>query len=186
MNGQKTTETIWNFFSYFTILTNLMVALCLSFILFGTGSPSGKFFSKPPVIAAIALYIFIVGLVYNIILRFIWEPRGLQLWVDEALHVVVPILFVSFWLLMVPKGKIKWIHPFKWLIYPAVYLAYSLLRGTFSGFYAYPFIDVKQLGYTHVFLNAAGLMLVFIISGFLLTAIDKFMSRSKIRNRLFS
>ena len=105
-----------------------MVALCLSGILISPSSPAGIFFSKPSTLTAIALYIFIVGLVYNVILRFIWEPTGLQKWVDETLHVVVPVLFVFSWLLFVIKGTLKWSLPFRWLVYPAVYLVYALLR----------------------------------------------------------
>jgi hypothetical protein len=180
-NGLAPLKAAWNFFSYFTILTNLLVAVCLSFILIKPASSTGRFFSKPSTLTAIALYIFIVGLTYNIVLRSIWAPTGLQKWVDEALHVVVPLLFIFWWLFFVPKGSLKWIHPFQWLIYPAVYLVYALLRGQFSGFHAYPFINTAELGYTRVLLNAGGLMLVFIAAGLLLVGIDRTMSRSKRR-----
>lgn len=184
INGLTRLEATGRFFGYFTILTNLLVAVCLSSILLNPGSSLGRFFSRPSTITAIALYIFIVGLVYNTIFRFIWEPTGLQKWVDEALHVIIPLLFVILWLLFIPKGSLKWIHPFRWLIYPAIYLVYALLRGALSGFYAYPFINVMESGYNRVLLNSAGLMLVFIIIGFLFVGIDKLMSRSS--NKVFS
>jgi hypothetical protein len=178
-NGLTPFIATWNFFSYFTVLTNLLIAICLSFILLSPFSSAGRFFSKPTTIAAIALYIFIVGLTYNIILRFIWEPRGLQKWVDEALHVVVPLLFLFFWLFFVQKGSLKWKHTFRWLIYPAVYLVYALLRGEYSGFHAYPFINTAELGYGCVMLNAAGLMLAFIGIGLLFVSVDRKMINSK-------
>ena len=172
-NGLTPLVATWNFFSYFTVLTNLLIALCLSFILLSPSSSPGLFFSKPSTIAAIALYIFIVGLTYNTILRFIWEPKGLQRLVDEALHVAVPLLFILFWALFAPRGILKWSHPFRWLVYPGVYLVYALLRGEYSGFHAYPFINTAELGYGRVLLNAGGLMLVFIAAGYLFVAIDK-------------
>jgi len=76
---------------------------------------------------------------------------------------------------------LKWIHPFHWLIYPAVYLAYALLRGEFSGFHAYPFMNTAELGYKSVLFNAGRIMLVFIAAGFTLVGIDKLLSRSKSR-----
>ena len=185
-NSLTRLQAAGRFFGFFTILTNLLVAVSLSFILLKPVSYFGRFFSKPSTIAAIALYIFIVGLVYNIILRFIWEPTGLQKWVDEALHVGIPLLFVLYWLLFVPKGSLKWIYPFRWLIYPAIYLLYALCRGVFFGFYAYPFINVQNLGYNRVLLNTGGLMMVFIITGFLFVGIDKLMSRSKAKSQVFS
>lgn len=178
-NGLTPLKATWNFLSYFTILTNLLIAVCLSFILIKPASSAGRFFSKPPTLGAVTLYIFIVGLTYNVILRSIWAPTGLQKWVDEALHVVVPLLFVVFWLVFVPKGSLKWVHPFRWLIYPAVYLVYALLRGEFSGFHAYPFINTAELGYNRVLLNAGGLMLVFLAAGFVLVGTDRIMSRTK-------
>lgn len=183
-NGLTPLIATWNFFSYFTVLTNLLVAVCLSFILGKPGSSFGSFFSKPATLSAVALYIFIVGLVYNTILRSVWNPMGLQKWVDEGLHVVVPLFFVIFWLLFVPKGSLKWIHPFRWLTYPALYFVYALLRGEFSGFYAYPFINTAELGYGNVLINAGGIMLAFIAAGLLLVGADKLMNRS--RNRAFS
>lgn len=172
-NGLTPLVATWNFFSYFTVLTNFLVALSLSFIVLKPDSSPGRFFSKPVTLAAICLYIFIVGLTYNIILRSVWAPTGLQKWVDEALHVAVPLLFIVFWLAFVPKGSLKWIHPFRWLIYPAAYLVYALWRGEFSGFHAYPFINTAELGYNRVLLNAGGLMLVFIAAGLLLVGIDR-------------
>jgi len=48
-----------------------------------------------------------------------------------------------------------------------------LWRGAGSGFYPYPFINVKQLGYQHVLLNASGLLLSFLLLIGLLQAINR-------------
>lgn len=166
------------FLAFFTILTNMLVAIGLSSILVDAEAGLGRFFSKPSVQAALALYILIVGIVYNAVLRSLWQPAGLQKWADELLHVVVPLLFVIYWLVFVAKGSLKWMHAAHWLLYPALYLAYALIRGALTGFYPYPFINVTELGYSHVFVNAAGLLLVFIFGGLLFIGIDKIMGRS--------
>ncbi|MFC0774837.1 Pr6Pr family membrane protein [Terrimonas alba] len=172
-NGLTYLQAAGRFLLFFTILTNLLVAISTSSILLAPQSKWGQFFSRPASLTAVALYIFIVGLVYNIILRNIWEPAGLQKWVDEALHVAVPLLFILFWLFFVPKGDLKWRHAIFWLIYPGLYLIYAMLRGVVEGFYPYPFIDAGQLGYTRVLINATGLLLVFIITGLLFIGVDK-------------
>jgi hypothetical protein len=64
--GFSTVKTITNFFSYFTILSNLLVAISLSSALFLPSGILGRFFTKISVQSAIAVYIFIVGLVYNL------------------------------------------------------------------------------------------------------------------------
>lgn len=76
-------QTIIKFASYFTILTNILVAICFTYVAFKPNSKWGKFFSRPQVASAITVYIFVVGLVYNTVLRWQWSPQGLQLIVDN-------------------------------------------------------------------------------------------------------
>ncbi len=90
-------ETIIRFFSFFTILTNILVALCFTFLLLKPNTKWGIFFSKPATLTAITLYIAVVGIIYNVILRFLWSPKGLQLIVDELLHSVIPVWFILSW-----------------------------------------------------------------------------------------
>ena len=100
-------ETIVRYFSFFTLLTNLLVALHCSFILLRPYSQAAKFFSRPGVATAITVYILIVGIVYNTVLRYLWHPAGLQLIADELLHSVIPLMFLLYWLFFVVKGKLK-------------------------------------------------------------------------------
>jgi hypothetical protein len=176
-NGMTPLQSVGRFFIFFTILSNLLVAISLTVILLIPGSAAGLFFAKPSSATAVLVYIFIVGLVYNIILRNLWQPTGLQKLADELLHVAVPLLYLLYWLLFAVKTPLQWIHPFQWLVFPAIYLVYAMLRGGIEGFYPYPFINVKELGYQHVLLNSAGLLVVFIIAGLLFVAIGKYMSR---------
>src|SRR5665647_1640697 len=95
--------TVVQFFSYFTILSNIVVAICCTLVLLKPTSGWGKFFSQPVVVTAVTLHITVVGLVYNLVLRFLWVPQGLQKIVDELLHSFIPILFILYWLLFVQK-----------------------------------------------------------------------------------
>ena len=102
--GFSAIEVVIKFLSFFTILSNFIVALSLTVILLKPQSRLGVFFSKPANKAAVALYILVAGIVYNIILRSLWAPQGLQKIADELLHVVVPLLYVLYWFIFVPKG----------------------------------------------------------------------------------
>ena len=156
-------ETIFRYFSFFTILTNILVAVCLTTLLIKPQSRLGKFFLRPAALTAITVYITIVGIVYNVILRSIWDPTGLQRIVDELLHSVIPLLFMFYWLLFVPKADLEWRDILTWLIYPLIYIICILSRGALSEFYPYPFIDVVTIGYDRVLINSAGLMVVFVV-----------------------
>ncbi len=69
-------QTLINFFRYFTILTNIMVAICFTSIAVKPSGKWGQFFLKPQTASAINVYILVVGLVYNIVLRWLWSPKG--------------------------------------------------------------------------------------------------------------
>lgn len=173
-------ETIIRFFSFYTILTNILVAMCFTFLWLKPKSRWGLFFAQPKTLTAITVYICIVGLVYNTILRFLWNPTGLQFLTDELLHSVIPILFILFWIKFVPKNQLKWGDFWPWLIYPLVYLLYILSRGAFVEYYPYPFMDVNILGYNKVLLNSMFLCIVFLFISLLFVAIAKMISRKSL------
>jgi len=125
--GQPPINGVINTLSYFTVLTNLLVAIVVSTS--ALRGHSDTFLTRPSTMSATALYILVVGLIYSLVLKALWEPTGLQRAADVALHDVMPVLYVLYWLLFVPKGTLRWSQPIYWLIYPLVYFAYSLLRG---------------------------------------------------------
>jgi hypothetical protein len=182
-NGMTPLQAVGRFFIFFTILSNLLVAISFTIILIKPNSITGYFFVKPYSVSAIAVYIFIVGLVYNIILRQLWQPTGLQQLADELLHVVVPVLYIVYWIFFIVKGSLKWKHCFEWLIFPIVYLIYAMFRGSIEGFYPYPFLDLNKLSYDRVLLNCAGLTIVFLVVGFLFVAVDKIVALYKKANK---
>jgi len=153
-------ETTLRFFSFFTILTNSLVAFYFTGHFFGKTPP---LFKKPGALTAITVYITVVGLVYQIALRHIWQPTGLQKVVDELLHTIIPLLVIIFWYLFEIKSSVRYIQILKWMIYPLAYLIFILIRGYFSGFYPYPFVSVSELGLEKVLLNSSLLLLVFLV-----------------------
>jgi hypothetical protein len=155
-------ETIIRFFGYFTVLSNILVATCFTIILIEPGSGWGRFFAKPATLTAVTVYITVVGIIYNAILRFLWSPKGLQLVVDELLHSIVPVLVIVYWAIAVPGQRLKYKLIGPWLIYPGIYCLYSMIRGSFAAFYPYPFLDVVKLGYQKVLINILGVLFVFI------------------------
>ncbi|MEL1265149.1 Pr6Pr family membrane protein [Pseudoxanthomonas putridarboris] len=161
------------FFSYFTILSNLAVSLVALHVVFArTG-----FFTRPSVRAAVALYIGITGLVYAVILRHTWNPEGAMWWSDAGLHYAVPALYLAWWLWLAPRGALAWRQVAGWLLFPAVYVAWIFLRGEWLGEYPYPFIDVAQLGWQQVLVNAFCLLLLFLVVGLALVALDRLLAR---------
>jgi hypothetical protein len=183
--GVPVTTAISNYFSFFTILTNLLVALVLTLSLGTTPSTLSVFAGRATVQSAVAVYIAIVGMVYSLVLRNLWDPEGLQKIADVILHDAIPVLYLLYWLTFVRKGKgedddsLRFSRVPTWLAYPLLYLVYSLIRGAITGIYLYPFIDAGTLGYARVALNAVVLLLAFLGTSLFLVALGRWMPQGK-------
>lgn len=155
------TETTIRFFSYFTILTNSLCAIYFTAISVSSNGPS-TLNKRSAILTPITVYITVVGLVYQIVLRHLWEPKGMQKVVDELLHSIIPAVVIIFWYFFGQVRKAKYTNSIKWLIYPVAYFILILMRGNIAGFYPYPFIDVSQIGILKALQNSLLLMLLFV------------------------
>ncbi|WP_417785404.1 Pr6Pr family membrane protein [Tenacibaculum sp.] len=152
-------ETIIRFFSFFTILTNTLVALYFT----NKITKNLSIFNKKGALTAITSFILIVGLVYQIILRATWNPTGLQLIVDELLHTLIPFYMLIYWLLYAEPSNFKLKPILPWLAYPIIYIVCIMLRGEFSGFYPYPFLNVSKIGFQQSIINISIILIVSLI-----------------------
>ncbi|MGY2263159.1 Pr6Pr family membrane protein [Pseudomonas sp. SDO55104_S430] len=169
-----------SFFSYFTVLSNTLVATVLTCELTSRESAARRWFLQPWVSSGIAVSIVVVGIAYSLLLRHLWHPEGWQWLADELLHDVMPLLFLIYWWCCVPKGTLRLGHIALWVIYPLAYFAYALLRGHLLATYPYPFIDVEKLGYPQVFINAGGLLLGFVGGSLVMIGLDRWFGRKDI------
>lgn len=158
------------FFSYFTVETNILVALALTIFLLQPQAE--RFLTGPSVTSAIVVYVIVVGVVYEWLLRHLWHPYGMRLFADMLLHDAVPFLYSLYWLLFLPKGSLRWSDPANWLIYPILFFFYTMFRGAACGIYPYPFINAAELGLARVSVNTTVLLAVFFGLGIALIAID--------------
>ncbi len=162
--GGTAIDALVIFLGYFTILSNLFVALTAGAVAL---APDSRL-ASPMLRGCATTAIVVVGLGYHLLLRQIWDPQGWQWVADNLLHYAVPIVALAHWLWFPPQVRLPKRAPLLWALYPVAYLAYALVRGEWIDAYPYPFIDVPSLGYPRVFANAAGLMLVFLAAGALL------------------
>ena len=161
------------FFSYFTILSNVLVVLVTSTAVATANAHAARHFTRADVRGAVALYIGVTGTIYVTILRHLWQPQGSQWWADIGLHYATPLSYLAWWALGVRHGALQWRDVLRWLLFPLAYLLWSLARGAWVHEYPYPFIDVDALGWALVLRNAAGVLLVFVALGAIVVAVDR-------------
>ncbi|MBB6237016.1 hypothetical protein HDC90_001633 [Pedobacter sp. AK013] len=97
--------TIKAFLSYFTVLTNIIVAICFTRLSFISQGESRSLFTRASTLTAIMIYIVVVGLIYNIMLRGLLSPIGWARLADELLHVLNPLIFLFFWVFFVKNQR---------------------------------------------------------------------------------
>ena len=171
-SAQPLAQTLTRFFSYFTILINILAATYL------TAQAVGAAWSyRPGVLTAVTGYILIVGISYQVLLRHVWAPQGWDRVADELLHTVNPVIPLIYWILYEDKQAVRYRQIFGWLIFPMVYLAYTLIRGSIAGWYPYHFVDVNKIGLKQTLINSAGLVLVFLLILLIMIALGKQFAR---------
>lgn len=172
-NGMGVLGTLVFYFSFFTVLTNILVAMSLTAAVMRSRSGVWGFFSRPDVNTAAATNIVVVGISYTLLLQHLWDPQGPQLVADVLLHHVMPVFFVVFWWVAVERAHARLANVARWTIYPLSYFVYAMVRGAISGVYPYPFIDASQLGYPRAFGNALGVLIGFVAVALTLVAVDR-------------
>jgi hypothetical protein len=155
--------SVVNFFSYFTNLSNLFVAVVM---LVGAIHRIQHKEPKPwedLVRGASVAGMAVVGIVFSVLLRDT-EMRSLMPWVNTLTHYIMPVAAIADWLYQPPKSKLTLSQIPYWLIFPLLYLLYTVIRGAIVGFYPYPFNNPANVGgYQGVLLYSVAIIGLFVV-----------------------
>jgi hypothetical protein len=143
-------ERAFNTFAFFTIQSNLIVG-GTTLLLAARPDRSSAVFRVFRLIGLVA--ITVTGVVYHVALSRLVDLEGWHQLGNQLVHTVVPLLAVVGWLGFGPRrltsARVAWLS----LLFPACWIAFTLIRGAVWHWYPYPFIDVTVLGYGKVILN---------------------------------
>jgi len=144
-------SNIVNFFSFFTIESNVAAAVVLmigAVLLVARRGHDPEWFQVTR--AAVVSYMVVTGLVYNVLLRGIDLPQGATLgWSNEIVHAVAPAYVLLDWILAPGRRPISARRIGVILIYPLAWVVYTLVRAPFvtdqvygtEYWYPYPFLN---------------------------------------------
>lgn len=164
--GKSLLHAMVIYFGYFTIFTNIFVALVCTLPSLGINRRFAAWLDSAEVTGCATSAILLAGIGYHLRLREVWSPQGVQWFADVVLHYVVPAGMLAYWLLSPRRKSNDWSLPLKWTACPFIYLGYALVRGEMIGAYPYPFLDVSVIGYRQALLEACGLLAVSVLLGF--------------------
>ncbi len=177
-DGHGALFALWRFLGFFTILTNIAVAVVAGAMTLWPGSA----LAGPRLRLTVATAIAGVGLVYSLALRAQWAPTGWQKLADHALHDVTPALFLLAWWLA-GHGRLRFRDCGAAVLAPALYAAYAIARGALDGWYAYWFFDPSKLAPVHMAVSVLALLFVFATIALALIAIDRWLGDLALRSK---
>ncbi|QFT78955.1 Pr6Pr family membrane protein [Erythrobacter sp. THAF29] len=156
---------------FFTIWGNVAAAFAMGAIALGRTVPRG-------VMAAIATALTVIGLVYWGLLAGDHQPEGIGRITNQVFHTVTPIAFIGWWLAFTPRAhRILPLVP-AIMVPPLSYGAFAFVLGELTGFYAYFFLDLPQLGWAQFLVNNAGLAVLFASLGAGLLGLKRLINRA--------
>jgi hypothetical protein len=160
--------SIVNFFSFFTVESNILAAIMLLSIgIYELAGKSGKQIALFR--GAVTLYMTVTGIIYVLLLS--GNEIALQTtvpWVNFVLHYLMPVVVLADWLILSPKIRLLPRQIPLWLVFPIIYLIYSLVRGAMTGWYPYPFLDPIVNGWPQVVVMCIFITGAFVIISWLL------------------
>ena len=171
-------HSVLNFFSYFTNLSNLVAASVLLLCACNVFSSSKESMTLARYVSVVNMTV--VGLVFAVLLRNS-DLGALLPWVNFILHYVMPVAVVLDWLVIPPAPKLRSNSHFLALLFPALYLAYVLLRGASTGWYPYPFLNPANVGgYGGVATYSLGIAITFLVASWLLLTVGNRLAIAKL------
>ena len=174
--GRDAFGALGMFFSYYTILTNII--LVLVYLSEVTPFRWLELFRSPVTRGMMAAAIALVGLYVFFVLRFLSQLDGLFLLADTVLHYLCPILYILWWLAVQRHGLLRWANLPMMLAPTFVYFLYAMARGVWVQEYPYPILNAIKLGYGQVLLNAVYMTLGLTILAVAVILLDRFLTRN--------
>jgi hypothetical protein len=161
---------LWRMAGYFTVLTNVAVAVAMTSV--AAGHPLSARMAGAAVSA-----IVVVGIVYHAVLAGLWQPEGLAWWADQGLHTAVPVLTAIWWIGHARKAPLALRDAAVWLVWPMAYLCYAIIRQSLTGFVPYPFLDLTAHQPMDVAWNVLAIVGLFVCVSAILLAMARISRR---------
>lgn len=170
-SSQTPTYSFWNFFGYFTIQSNLIVAVALAVTLVAAARRKRADLAVSVLRGAATVYIATTGIVYNTLLTGANVSASVP-WSNDIVHKIIPVYAVLDWLLFSDHARLLLRHVWWFLLYPAVWTTVVLLRGATDGWVPYPFLDPAQ-GYGVVAIYVVGIAVSITLLGILVVGMSR-------------
>jgi hypothetical protein len=163
--------TLVFFFTFYTILTNIMLVLVYLSDL--NAARWLGWWRSPVTRGMMAGAIALVGIFNHLLLADLQDLAGLAALCDTLLHYVAPAYFVLWWLIFQPKGTLRFADIPVMLLPTLIWLIWAMLRGAVVEEYPYPILDAATLGYGAVAINCLFVFIGLLVLYLIVVALDR-------------
>lgn len=174
--GQGFLGRIFDFFTYFTIWSNIIVAIVM-WMLVANPNRDGKVFRVLRLDAV--LMISVTGIIYQALLAASAHNTGLEVVTNLFEHILTPIVTVLVFLIVGPRRQLRWIDIPLALILPIGWAIFALIRGAIIHAYPYGFLNVDKYGLGAVLLTVVEIAIFGVILSAIYLGLDRLLSLSK-------
>lgn len=174
--GQGFLGRIFDFFTYFTIWSNIVVAIVM-WMLVANPTRDGKIFRVLRLDAV--LMISVTGIIYQALLAGSAHNVGLEVVTNLFEHILTPIVTVLVFLIVGPRRQLRWIDIPLALILPIGWAFFALIRGAIIGAYPYGFLNVSVHGLGQVLITIVAIAIFGVILSAIYLGLDRLLSLQK-------
>lgn len=151
--GAHLPTVLTNFFSYFTVLSNVSAAIVLIagavWMLRNRRSDAPEPVWLATALVCVSTYMLVTGLVYNVLLRQYPIAGISDVWTNETLHLILPLFLLADVLFAPRRRALPWSTVGVVAAFPLMWAVYTLIRAEFVTaplvgtpyWYPYPFLN---------------------------------------------
>lgn len=173
---------------YYTVLSNLLVTVFVVYLVLKEVR-EGNLVGRRKLERAkggVTMAILITFTIYHFMLAPLvtaeqyWNVRNF------LVHYIVPLGFLLDTLFLDSRKSYRWFDPLLWTLVPLMYSAWAIFNGLVTRFevphspdspFAYFFINVSKYGWTQVAQNSAGIFVSYVLGGYVLLLIKRYVGR---------
>lgn len=163
--------SVVNYFSYFTIMSNVLAVVVLAVGAVADPQSRGWQLFR----GATTVYMVITGIIYAVLLANV-DVMLKDAWINSLLHRILPLVILLDWLLAPPRMRIADRASVVFVAFPLAYGIYTLIRGPVVDWYPYPFIDPRTQGYLQMAIGLVVLLLAMLLMSLAVNAAGRMAS----------
>ena len=185
----------WDFYIHFTNLSNYLCIIIILIELIDIAKKTENDFVKTfsALKFTALLSILLTFIIYNFMLSFTRDIKSSFVVGSITLHIILPLMFIFYYILFCEHGKAKWYYPVVAICFPLAYTFFIYIHAAIMKFdtsilsfdksvpfiYPYFFFNLSKFGISGVIKNIVIISVCFVLFGYIVMLFDRMLARQQ-------